>query len=125
MRSERCPCSSGLPYSECCGPLHAGAAAPTAETLMRSRYSAFALLDTEYLLQTWHASTRPRSLELDASIRWIGLRILGRTRGGPLDHEGTVEFDAAYRGGSQHDNSAFIREGGRWFYLGEATSNEI
>jgi SEC-C motif domain protein len=89
---------------------------------MRSRYSAFVLLKAEYLLQTWHASTRPRSLELDASIRWIGLHILGRTRGGPLDREGTVEFDAAYRGGSQHENSAFVREGGCWFYLGKATS---
>jgi SEC-C motif domain protein len=122
MNSERCPCSSGLTYVECCGLLHAGAAAPTAEALMRSRYSAFVLLDAEYLLQTWHASTRPSSLELDASTRWIGLRVLGRTRGGPPDREGTVEFDAAYRGGSQHENSAFIREGGRWFYRGEATT---
>ena len=63
---RRCPCTSGLPYDECCGPLHRGErAAPTAEQLMRSRFSAFALADAAYLLATWHPSTRPESLELE------------------------------------------------------------
>lgn len=112
----RCPCLSGLPYDECCGRFHAGEAAPTAEALMRSRFSAFAVGDAAYLLQTWHASTRPTTLELD-DARWYRLDILSATRGGPLDTRGTVEFEAFYRGGSQHENSAFLREGGRWFYV--------
>ena len=112
----RCPCLSGLPYDECCGRLHAGAAAPTAEALMRSRYSAYATGNAGYLLDTWHATTRPASLELD-DTRWYRLDILGSTKGGPLDHVGTVEFEAFYRGGSQHENSSFVREQGRWFYV--------
>ncbi|WP_275423743.1 YchJ family protein, partial [Virgisporangium ochraceum] len=56
----RCPCGGG-PYAACCGPAHGGAPAATAEALMRSRYSAFALGDADYLLRTWHPTTRPRS----------------------------------------------------------------
>lgn len=117
-----CPCLSGLPYTECCGPLHSGAStAPTAERLMRSRYSAFALGDSAYLLSTWHPSTRPTSLELDPGTRWYRLDILNRVRGGMLDTEGTVEFRASYRGpelaGSLHEVSRFVRESGRWLYL--------
>ena len=61
-----CPCLSGEQYADCCGRFHAGEAeAPTAEQLMRSRYSAFVVLDAGYLLRTWHPETRPASLELD------------------------------------------------------------
>ena len=71
MANRRCPCGTGLPYDECCGPLHAGATpAATAEQLMRSRYSAFAVGDAAYLLATWHPSTRPPALELDPGVRW-------------------------------------------------------
>ena len=63
MANRRCPCGTGLPYDDCCGPLHAGStAAATAEQLMRSRYSAFAVGDAAYLLATWHPSTRPAAL---------------------------------------------------------------
>ncbi len=122
-QSERCPCLSGLPYGECCGPLHRGAAAPTAEALMRSRFSAFAIGDAEYLLASWHPSTRPASLDLDAGLRWYRLDILARTAGGPLDMSGTVEFEAFYKGtqrGSQREVSSFARENGHWFYLAAA-----
>lgn len=116
----RCPCLSGLPYAECCGPLHAGTAAPTAEALMRSRYSAFAVDDADYLLATWHPTTRPPTLELD-DRRWLHLDIRSRNRGGPLDAEGVVEFEAFWRdasgGGSQHETSRFVRESGRWYYV--------
>jgi uncharacterized protein YchJ/dienelactone hydrolase len=120
--TTRCPCLSGVAYGECCGPLHAGSAlAPTAERLMRSRYSAFAVGDAAYLLATWHPSTRPGRLDLDADVRWYGLEILGRSRGGMLDSEGTVEFIARYRSagqaGSQHESSRFLRDGRRWLYL--------
>ena len=118
----RCPCLSGLTYDECCGRLHAGTAfAQTAEQLMRSRFSAFAVGDPDYLLATWHSSSRPSELELDADRRWYRLDILGTSGGGPFETSGTVEFEAHYRAptgaGSQHEVSRFLREDGRWFYL--------
>lgn len=120
-----CPCLSGLPYSECCGPAHSGQSpAPTAERLMRSRYSAFALDLPDYLLASWHPSTRPATLELDSDVRWYRLDILSRTRGGMLDTTGTVEFTAHYRSGpergSQHENSSFVKENGLWLYVSAA-----
>ena len=91
---------------------------------MRSRYTAYALGLTEYLLATWHPSTRPSSLELEPGIRWYRLDILGRTRGGMLDTTGTVEFRASFRhdgqAGSQHEVSEFVRERGRWYYVDAA-----
>jgi SEC-C motif domain protein len=117
-----CPCGSGLPYADCCGRLHDGSAqAATAEQLMRSRYSAFAVGDPGYLLRTWHPSTRPRSLELDPAVRWTGLEVLGSTGGSMLAAEGTVEFRAHFvtdgAPGSQSEVSRFVRDDGRWSYL--------
>lgn len=116
----RCPCLSGLPIDECCGRFLSGASAPTAEALMRSRYTAFATGDADYLLATWHPSTRPSSLQLDETVRWYRLDILATSKGSPLDSSGIVEFEAFYRGGSQRERSSFTREGGRWFYLAAA-----
>jgi SEC-C motif domain protein len=121
--SARCPCLTGLPYGECCGPLHAGArTAGTAEALMRSRYSAFAVSDAPYLLQTWHPTTRPSSLSVDPEQQWRRLDILATRRGGPFDDDGEVEFVATSRSaeggrGRLHEVSRFVREGGRWFYV--------
>jgi SEC-C motif-containing protein len=117
-----CPCTSGSPYGACCGPLHRGEAAPpTAERLMRSRFAAYARGDAAYLARSWHASTRPDELHLDAGIRWFRLTILRTALGGPADEEGVVEFDAAFRHagarGSQHEESRFVRQGGMWVYL--------
>jgi SEC-C motif-containing protein len=122
MTISACPCLSGLPYAECCQPAHDGTApSPTAERLMRSRYSAFALGKVRYLLESWHPSTRPLALELEDGRRWISLEILGRSRGGMLDDEGTVEFIARYSDegvrGQQFENSEFRRENRRWFYV--------
>lgn len=118
---ERCPCGTGMPYAGCCGALHAGAAAATAEQLMRSRYSAFAVGDPAYLLRTWHSSTRPRRITLDPDQRWTRLVVLASTGGGLLDVEGTVEFRALYahrgRPDSLHERSRFVREDARWVYL--------
>lgn len=102
---------------ECCGLFLAGSPAPTALALMRSRYTAFALGDAAYLAGTWHPSTRPSDLQLDADTRWYRLDILDTAKGGPLDTTGIVEFEAFYRGGSQRERSSFMREKGRWFYL--------
>lgn len=118
----RCPCGSGENYGDCCGPLHAGErTAATAEQLMRSRFSAFAVGDRAYLLATWHPSTRPKSLELDPGQRWTRLDVLATTGGSPFHDSGTVEFRAHYRRegrpGSMHELSTFTREDGQWRYL--------
>jgi SEC-C motif domain protein len=123
MIPSRCPCLSGETYPDCCGRFHAGLAdAPTAEALMRSRYTAFAVGDVGYLRRTWHADTRPARLHLDADLRWTRLDVLEVRAGGPFDTEGTVEFRAHHRvdgaRGSQHEVSRFVREGGRWLYVG-------
>ena len=123
---KRCPCSSGDSYDECCGPFHRGDAWPlTSERLMRSRYAAFALGDSAYLLASWHPDSRPASLELDHHLRWYRLDIVGRTAGGLLDTTGTVGFRAYWRAadgaaGVQSENSRFTRIERRWAYLGEA-----
>jgi len=91
-----------------------------AETLMRSRYEAYAALDRAWLLDTWHPSTRPAALELDAATNWLGLDV--------KDHQvidadhAEVEFVARFRtGGGRaqrlHERSRFLREGGRWYYV--------
>jgi SEC-C motif-containing protein len=117
-----CPCGSALPLAQCCGRLHDGTAtAATAEQLMRSRYSAFVLGDSGYLLATWHPTTRPRRLDLDSAVRWTGLDVLATAGGSLLSAEGTVEFRAHYvrqgAAGAQHEISRFVRDGGHWRYL--------
>ena len=121
-----CPCGSGQPYAACCGVFHVGLpaggpTAPTAEALMRSRFSAFALGLTDYLLATWHPSTRPADLEVDPDTTWTRLRILDRTGGGPEDATGTVTFRAHFihdgDRGAQSETSRFVRDAGRWVYL--------
>jgi SEC-C motif-containing protein len=122
----RCPCGSSLSYGECCRPLHLGIfPAPTAERLMRSRFSAFAVGDPAYLLRSWHPATRPATLELDADTRWLWLEIVRTERGAERDADGVVEFRAKYRvdapegrsSGVQHEISTFSRVDGAWVYV--------
>lgn len=107
-------------YADCCGPLHAGErGAATAEALMRSRYSAFVHGDVDYLLATWHPSTRPTALDLDPATRWLGLEVRRHVQEGDA---ATVEFVARSRtrGASAqrlHEVSRFVREHGRWLYV--------
>ncbi len=118
MTTPSCPCGLSGPYEKCCGRFHAGAAsAPTAEALMRSRYSAFVRLDGGYLLRTWHPRTRPERLDLDPGTRWTGLEILGTSDGSAFHSTGTVTFRASYRGGSLHERSRFERVDGAWVYV--------
>jgi SEC-C motif-containing protein len=93
------------------------AAAPTAEALMRSRYSAFVQRDAGYLLRTWHPRTRPARIDFDPGMRWTGLEILDTTDGSAFHTTGTVTFRAAYRGGSLHERSRFERVDGAWVYV--------
>ncbi|MBT0771992.1 hypothetical protein KIH74_23825 [Kineosporia sp. J2-2] len=121
-KADRCPCGWGDPYPACCGRYHGGEAAPTAEALMRSRYSAFVLGLEDYLLRTWAPESRPGGLGLDEDIQWQRLVVLGREAGGPFDAEGSVEFEAWYRYDGQREvqreDSLFRRDQGRWVYVG-------
>ena len=118
-----CPCDTGLPYASCCGRWHGGLQylqAPDAPSLMRSRYSAFVLGLTDYLLETWHPSTRPAELEPDPpGLKWLGLQV--RTSRQDAADEAFVEFVARTRlnGRAQrmHELSRFVNEQGRWFYV--------
>jgi SEC-C motif-containing protein len=122
--TDRCPCLSGDTYGVCCGPLHRGErTAPTAEALMRSRYSAFAVGDAGYLLATWHPRTRPATLELRPEQVWRRLDVLATRAGGPFDDAGEVQFAASFRDaapgerGRLHELSRFVRDGGAWLYV--------
>lgn len=118
-----CPCGTGQAYGACCGRWHAGEqhlSAPTPEALMRSRYTAYTLGLTGYLFATWHASTRPATLEpVDRQVRWLGLEVR-KTAMSDADH-GTVEFVArsklAGRAHRLREISRFVREDGRWYYV--------
>jgi SEC-C motif-containing protein len=118
-----CPCGTALPYADCCGRYHAGEQhlmAPGAEALMRSRYSAFVLDLRDYLLATWHASTRPAELEPNPpGLKWLGLEVK-KSAQQDAGHA-TVEFVARSKLGGRahrlHETSRFIREDGRWFYV--------
>jgi SEC-C motif-containing protein len=122
--ADLCPCGSGAPWAACCGPIVRGERpAPTAERLMRSRYTAFALGDEAHLLRSWHHSTRPAAVQLVAGQRWTGLEVLATVAGELLDKEGEVEFRAHWerrgRAGVLHELSRFVRDdAGRWVYLG-------
>ncbi|MFZ3087799.1 MAG: YchJ family metal-binding protein [Methylotenera sp.] len=125
-----CPCESGKPYSKCCEVYHLGTPAPTAEALMRSRYSAYALATenpalTKYLLQTWHPDTRPESLSLtgEDAIKWLGLQVKHHQK---IDaNNAIVEFVARYKYASNlgakaerlHETSRFKLIDNRWYYL--------
>jgi SEC-C motif-containing protein len=124
-----CPCGRAdargrpLAYAACCGRFIGSfdsAPAPDAESLMRSRYSAFVLERADYLLATWHTSRRPASIEFDAGVKWLGLEV--RQHHVPDATHAEVEFVARQKSpGSPavrlHERSRFVREVGRWYYV--------
>jgi SEC-C motif domain protein len=116
-----CPCGSKKKFSDCCAPyVDDDEAAPTAEALMRSRYTAYTLLREDYLLATWHSSTRPSSLGLAEEVpaKWLGLEVI-RHEQQDAEHA-IVEFVARYKVNGRahrlHETSRFVREHERWFY---------
>ena len=125
--SDPCPCgrvsSKGraVVFGQCCGAwLETGAAAPDAESLMRSRYSAFCLERADYLLRTWHPSTRPLELTFDPGVKWLGLEVRAYKQFDADNAE--VEFVARQRDMSGRalrlqECSRFVREDGRWLYV--------
>ena len=126
--SASCPCGRmdakkrAVAYADCCGRFvdhFNDDPAPDAEHLMRSRYSAFVLERADYLLATWHSSTRPASMDFDACAKWLGLEVREHKATGTDTAE--VEFVARYRLDGRavrlHERSRFVREDGRWFYM--------
>ena len=122
--ASKCACGSTLKYIKCCGQyIKKGLKPPSAEALMRSRYSAYVLNNEEYLLNTWHLSTRPSELDLESDdIEWESLEILATNAGTPLDNDGTVEFYK--RHGKSHNKkqqihevSRFVKENKQWLYV--------
>ena len=117
-----CPCGRPAAYDQCCGRWHAGPTrlqAPDAEALMRSRYSAFVRELDDYLLDTWHPSTRPASVSFEAGLRWLGLDVKRHLPQG--EDRAIVEFVARSKLGGRahrlHETSRFVREDGHWFYI--------
>lgn len=117
---QPCPCGRPTPYASCCGLYHAGNPAPDPESLMRSRYCAYVQRLEDYLLATWHPSTRPPALNFAAEPppKWLGLDVKARNQAG---NTATVEFVARCRIGGRaqrlHEISHFVREDDRWYYL--------
>ena len=120
---QLCPCGSGRGFLDCCGPaLNGERPAATAEALMRSRFTAFARGDADYLLATWHPDTRPAQVDLSDQLVWERLDVLQIEAGGPDDRAGRVGFAAYYRDatgaqGCLRELSRFVRVEGRWRYL--------
>lgn len=121
-----CPCGrlndrgQPLPLDGCCGRyLNHDTPAPDAESLMRSRYSAFVLERVPYLLATWHPTTRPTELTLEPGVKWLGLDVRDH-QAVDADHA-EVAFVARSRVGGRgqrlQERSRFVREGGRWYYM--------
>ena len=124
--SENCPCCSGLQYSLCCGRYLSGEHfPPSAEALMRSRYTAYSQQNLEYLLATWHSTHRSPQLRQALSenllhTRWQSLRIIA-CEAGDHDNEAYVTFFARYvekdRSDALYERSRFVREDQRWYYI--------
>lgn len=122
-----CPCGSGNALSDCCGPFLSGAALPpTAEALMRSRYSAYSLKQIDYLKDTSWPAAQPYFdsegvAQWAAANHWAGLTILKTEKGGVTDRRGTVLFEARYlasgRLGTHRERSLFRKKTGRWYYM--------
>ena len=121
-----CPCGSGLEYSECCEAFISGLRnAPTAEALMRSRYSAYVEHAIDYIVSTCAEDEQER-IDIDQTkswserSKWLGLKILATEKGGPADTEGTVEFEASYEmdglRDTHHERARFKRNNGVWLY---------
>ena len=120
LNNASCPCGTGRSLLACCGRYHAGGAAPDAEHLMRSRYSAYVLGLNDYLRATWHSSTRPAEQQLAGgpALKWLGLEVRCFIETGEA---ASVSFVARYKQGGRAgrlvETSRFVREAGRWYYV--------
>jgi len=127
MKVIHCPCGTNKNYAICCGRYLDGTELPPdAESLMRSRYTAFTQANVDYLLRSHAVKTRPvkdrKNIERWAkSVIWMGLSILQTEAGEATDETGYVEFKATFlengQPGQIHERSLFNRENGKWVYV--------
>lgn len=119
-----CPCGTGRALDDCCGPIIAGAPPPTAEALMRARYTAFTQHDIDFIEQTHAPEIRDDYNRAEAErvvdeSKWLGLDV--RRTAEADDGTATVEFVARFRRDGQdllhHELASFRREDGRWVYV--------
>jgi SEC-C motif-containing protein len=119
-----CLCHSGKEYADCCKPYHEGVAAPTALALMRSRYSAYALHNIDYVMRTTHQAYRKKGAQwrkdleqFSKTTQFIGLEILEDL---PGEKESFVTFRALLEQGGNDlsftEKSRFLKEKGAWYY---------
>lgn len=131
--SDACPCGQGE-YENCCQPLHLGQAVATGpEQLMRSRYSAFAKHEMDYIQNTT-ALGQQQALDMQAiadwskSNQWLKLEIVQTNEKLDKTHA-LVEFKAHYHDGKQtkihHERSHFVRQDGLWYFLDPTTEQTI
>ena len=131
--SRLCPCTSGLVFEKCCAPFLSGQRLPeTAQALMRSRFTAYAEIRVDYLVQT---TAKDKKQEIDVAelrqycknIRCISLKIQKTERGGKNDETGTVLFHASLQMNKRRvlhrELSQFVREDGRWVYVSGETND--
>ena len=127
--ADPCPCGSGAAFAHCCSPVLDGEPAPTAEALMRSRFSAFVVGDEDHLFRSWHPRTRPPGPYCHAGTRWLSLTVretVGGGAGAADGEEAVVAFTARFLTGDGRgrvvedeleERSRFVKRAGRWLYL--------
>lgn len=121
--TSTCLCGSQIAYELCCGLLHTGKnIALTAEALMRSRFTAYAMHKDHYLLQTWSVDSRPESIDFSKETGiWTHLDIISTKKGLAKDNKGIVEFKAYFTQNGEEqvmtEISRFIKKQGHWYYL--------
>ena len=126
LHMKSCYCGNPTEFEKCCEPYLKGLKNPsTAEELMRARYSAYVTGNIDFIEST-HNLEKREGMDLEATrlwsseSKWLGLEILGTTKGGLNDTLGTVEFKASYSQNEifndHHENSTFIKKAGKWYF---------
>lgn len=126
-KTEKCPCGSGKKYGECCEPIITGSVpAPTAEALMRARYTSYVVHDIDFIINTCSHRDAERDIDKESTRKWseesqwLGLSIIRTEKGKESDSEGVVEFVASYNQDGfkdeHHEIAKFIKEAGKWVY---------
>ena len=123
MRNSPCPCQSGVKYKKCCGIFHQGALPSNALLLMKSRYCAYALNLSKYIIDTTYKDNSDytdniklwqKSIEeFSTNTQFLGLNIISFTQ---KEDEAFVEFEATLSSGLLQEKSYFVKESGKWFY---------
>ena len=119
-----CPCGSGSKYKKCCAKYHKGALAPDALRLMKSRYCAYALCDSRYIIKTTHPDNPDYTdnikkwnksiLDFSRQTNFLSLEIIEFLEG---EKEAFVTFTARLSSGDLKEKSRFLKLRDRWLYI--------